>query len=339
MSYKNIINSIYHLWIDHLEIYATFLHEELFCWVDFDNSNQLFFWGYQCIKVENPRYEYQVIFTKDDLHLFSYFKWSTAKSKIATKDYVAFYSTCFRVYGKEIILNTITQLFYVPNVLQIRRFDVCIDILAPISTILSGFNILNQRGATFYGAKGMLETYYIGDKKNSTNRRHLIRVYNKKIDILKKGKNELYQDYLLEQDVTRIELEVRRELAKNFSLEELFVDENLLGLLKNYCWQHTMIFEGVDIPKISLYRKPKPVPYQAIQLNAQSLLRVRIFLWHARGLLARGLDPMYALLSQDIIHPIVREALNKTDEGSSILSVIRIKKPEWKQIIERIRYE
>ena len=57
----------------------------------------------------------------------------------------------------------------------------------------------------------------------------------KKIDILKKGKNELYQDYLLEQDVTRIELEVRRELAKNFSLEELFVDENLLGLLKNYC--------------------------------------------------------------------------------------------------------
>ena len=39
-----------------------------------------------------------------------------------------------------------------------------------------------------------------------------------------------------------------------------------------------MIFEGVDIPKISLYRKPKPVPYQAIQLNAQSLLRVRIFL-------------------------------------------------------------
>ena len=65
-------------------------------------------------------------------------------------------------------------------------------------------------------------------KKNSKNRRSIIRIYNKKADIIAKGKNKLYQDYLLEENVTRVELEIRRELAKNYTIEELFVDDNLI---------------------------------------------------------------------------------------------------------------
>jgi hypothetical protein len=62
-----------------------------------------------------------------------------------------------------------------------------------------------------------------------------------------KGKNTLYQDYLLENDVTRIELEVRRELAQNYTFAELLIPENLLGLLLNYFEKHTDIFNKLTI--------------------------------------------------------------------------------------------
>ena len=104
--------------------------------------------------------------------------------------------------------------------------------------------------------------------------------------------------------MTRIELEVRRELAQNYTFEELLVWENLVWIMKNYLEKHTHIFEELEISKISLYRKPKKIDYGMIQAHGAWLMRVRIFLWHARGLLERWLDPVYALLDKDIIHPV-----------------------------------
>jgi DNA relaxase NicK len=51
---------------------------------------------------------------------------------------------------------------------------------------LKGFSKLTQKGALFFGKDGKVETYYIGNKKSSENKRSLIRIYNKKEDILKK---------------------------------------------------------------------------------------------------------------------------------------------------------
>jgi len=64
--------------------------------------------------------------------------------------------------------------------------------------------------------------------KNSKNKRQLIRVYNKNLDIIQKQKIGLYQDYLLFDDITRIELEIRSELAKNRHYKELFDDALLI---------------------------------------------------------------------------------------------------------------
>jgi hypothetical protein len=50
--------------------------------------------------------------------------------------------------------------------------------------------------------------------KNSKNKRQLIRVYDKIRDIKEKKKIALYKDYLIEKNVTRVELEIRPELAK-----------------------------------------------------------------------------------------------------------------------------
>ena len=163
------MNHIHHLGLDEMEIYATFLYEELLIWVDFDNSNQFFIWDYTCIKVENPRYEYQILFSKENINLFSYFKGSKGKSKIETKDYVVFYGSCFRVHGKDFVFDTLLSFFRLSDTHIFRRFDICVDFLLPISTILSKFKERGQKGADFYGSKWEIETEYIWEKKNSKN--------------------------------------------------------------------------------------------------------------------------------------------------------------------------
>ena len=331
------MNHIHHLGLDEMEIYATFLYEELLIWVDFDNSNQFFIWDYTCIKVENPRYEYQILFSKDNINLFSYFKGSKGKSKIETKDYVVFYGSCFRVHGKDFVFDTLLSFFRLSDTHIFRRFDICVDFLLPISTILSKFKERGQKGADFYGSKWEIETEYIWEKKNSKNRRSIIRIYNKKADILAKWKNKLYQDYLLKDYVTRIELEIRRDLAKNYTLEELFVDDNLVWLLRNYLRKHTDIFEGCDIPKISLYRKPKTIDFEEIQAYGTSLMRVRMFLGHARGLLQRWLCPVYALLDKEIIDEKTYTVLTESWNFVQMMREIKMRAENWKEIMDKIK--
>jgi len=328
---------IYHLWIDEMEIYATFLHEEIFLWVDFDNSNQIFFCEYGCTKVENPRYEYQVIFSQNNINLFSYFKGTKKKGKIETKDYVVFYGSCFRIHGKDFALDVLLSFFRLSDTHIFRRFDICADFLLPIQTILSKFKKPKQKGANFYGSKWEIETGYIWEKKNSLNRRSIIRIYNKKADIIAKWKNKLYQDYLIQDDVTRIELEIRRELAKNYTLEELLVEENLIGILKNYLGKHTCIFEEYDIDKISLYRKPKKVDFEIIQAHGEWLMRVRMFLGHARWLLVRWLDPVYALLAKDIIDERTKSVLMRRWNFVEVMREIKLLAENWREIMDAIK--
>lgn len=328
---------VYHFWLDHLEIYWTFLDESLFLGMDFENSNQSFFENFSCTKVENPKFEYQIVFSQNNITLFSYFKGKRLKSNIRTKDYVAIYSGCFRVLGIEWVTNILLSYFLIQERNNLRRFDICFDFNISIEIILSKFQKVEQRGSDFYGSLWEVQTRYIWEKKSSKNKRNLIRIYNKKDDILSKWKNALYQDYLLEDSMTRIELEVRRELAQNYTFEELLVSENLVGIMKNYLAKHTLIFEDLDIPNISLYRKPKKIDYGMIQAHGAGLMRVRIFLGHARGLLERWLDPVYALLDKDIIHPTTYAILEKSWNFIQILREIKHKEENWKAIMDAIK--
>lgn len=328
---------IYHLGLDHLEIYATFSDESIFDGVDCDNSNQIFFWDYSCTKVENPLYEYQILFSQNNINLFSYFKWSKTKSNVPTKDYVSFYGSCFRILWKDSIVDILLSLFIVADTHMLRRFDICTDFLLPIPTILSKFKKIEQRGANFYGSNGETETQYIWEKKNSKNRRSIIRIYNKKADIYAKWKNALYQDYLIQDNITRIELEVRRELAYNYTLAELLVVENLIWILKNYLKKHTQIFEEYEFPNISLYRKPKVIDFAMIQAYGADLLRVRMFLGHARWLLARWLCPIYALLDKDIIDPKTYSILAKSGNFIRTMHDIKTQAKNWKEIMDAIK--
>ena len=66
-------------------------------------------------------------------------------------------------------------------------------------------------------------------------------------------------------------------------------------------------------------------------------MRVRIFLGHARGLLERWLDPVYALLDKDIIHPTTYAILQESWNFIQILREIKQKEENWKEIMDAIK--
>lgn len=332
----NNLNNIIHFWLDHLEVYASFYDESLFKWIDFDNSNQIFLDEFSGIKSDIRKYSYWIHFSKGNINLFSYFKWSK-EWNIATKNYVAIYSSCFRTLWKEWVLEILQKYFTLEKRSSIKRFDICSDFTLPIDVILSKFWPLKQKWSLFIWKKGNIETKYIGEKKMSQNKRQIIRIYNKIEDILGKWKNRLYQDYLIYDNITRIEIEFRRELSKNYTIEELFVDENLLGIMKNYFKKHTNIFETIGVEAISLYKKPKEVSFEVYQSLSYKIDRTKIFIGHAKWLLERWIDPIFILLWKDIIHPKTREVLK--DSKNPIKDLRNLKKSWdwWQEILNNLK--
>ena len=117
------------------------------------------------------------------------------------------------------------------------------------------------------------ETRYYWEMMNSKNKRQLIRVYKKIVDILVKKKINLYQDYLVEKNITRIELEIRPELAKVRNYKEVFDNVLLIGIFKNYLYKYSKIFEQIQGERISLYESKKvklnPEDYQSLYYKTQ----------------------------------------------------------------------
>ncbi len=60
------------------------------------------------------------------------------------------------------------------------------------------------------------QTIYFGDWKSN---RKIIRLYDKKADIIKKGKQEIHEEiFLMKQDVTRLEIELRSRACNDWAL-------------------------------------------------------------------------------------------------------------------------
>lgn len=328
--------------LDHLEMYWTFYDETCFDGIDFDNSNYGTHGLFTFTKHEVPRYAYKMSFSQNDHPMFAFYKWKTTGS-VTTKDYFCFYSTLFRTHTME----EITELLYAyfrfwtdtsrkKAKSPLRRFDICLDLLIPIDSLLRFFTSSSQKWATFRGQWGETETLYIWDKKKTQNKRQLIRIYDKKKDIMAKRKDALYQDYLIESHVTRIELEVRRELTRNYTYEELLLPENLFGLLKNYLEKHTSIFDKLNIEGVSLYR-PREVNFNMIQANAEWRKIVSTYIGWSRNMLKRWICPTYILLRKNIMHRDTRGLFLETPWFAPIIEEIEHSHQKWKEIVESIK--
>lgn len=249
-----------------------------------------------------------IIFYDNNRPMFSYFK-GKKDNKVPTKDYIVFYSAVFRKYWPKFVSHFLYENF-VFSQNSIRRFDIYADFNEDIAKILEKFYSRPQKTATFTDEKWKVESFYIGQVQNTKNKRNLIRIYDKNREIRENEKNVLYQDYLLAGEITRVELEIRRELAKNYTLEELFVTENQLGIMKNYFRKHTNIFENIDVEKISLYKKPPEIDFHIIQANEKDIRLVKQFVWFAKKLERMCICPVYLLLHFDVAMKETKEILN-----------------------------
>jgi len=306
-NFLNFQNDIIHFGLDHLEVYWTFKHEaEYFDLLDFDNSNYGELDNYCFTKNEAPKYKYKIIFTMDNYTLFAYYKWKPKDEKQAiwTKDYIVVYSTAFKLMEYEEIVWFIECYFDLNNC---RRFDICIDLKTDTSTILSYFK--EYKTGREYKKSWNIETKYIWEYNISLNRRQVIRIYDKKKDIIVKRKTKLYEQYLQLDNVTRVELEMRRELAKNIYYQDLFDDSLLIWIFKNYLYKHSKIFDCIDWDRITLYRKIVKPSKEISQSLFYKNFRKSVFIWHAKSIYEMWFCPVKILIWEQLIQPTTKKLL------------------------------
>gem|GEM_PF-5082210 len=82
-----------------------------------------------------------------------------------------------------------------------------------------------------------------------------------------------------------MEIEFRRELARNIDYRELYNIETLKSLFKNYLRKHTDIFKSLSKDKITLYRKPKGLSDDEVQSIYYRQMFKSSFLGYARRIL------------------------------------------------------
>lgn len=320
----NIENEVIHFWIDHLEVYGTFKEDrELFEKLDFDNSNYWELDDYTFTKNEVQKFKYKIIFSKGNYSLFAYYKWipRSKKQPVWTNDYITIYSTAFKLMEYDEIIYFLD--FYL-NLKHCRRFDICIDLKIDIDDLLKHFN--NYETWREYKKSWKLETRYIWEVRNSLNKRQLIRIYDKLKDIVVKKKIKLYENYLIEKNITRVELEVRQELAKNLNYKQVFHDSTILWIFKNYLNKHTDLFDNMKAGQITLYRPAEKIDSETFQSLYYKIFRKKIFIWHARTIYDMWFCPIRILIWEWLISPKTEELL-----WSYLIQLIREKEIKLKE--------
>jgi len=298
----NIKKNIIHFWLDHLEIFANCRHEaQLFDPLDFDNSNVWELEEYIYFKTEVLNYSYKIMFMYEWYPVFAFYKWDT-KANIPTKDYLIVHGSAFKLMEEKDIRYFIE--WYFENISHLRRFDICFDTPYFIMEILKYFPHYKWKGASFYDENWDTATQYFWEKQKGKNKRSIIRVYNKILDIVQSKKVKLFKDYLKFDALTRVELEIRPELAKNVSYEDIWKREVQQAIFKNYISRRTKLFDFLPVEKLSLFKKKEidldSEEYQGFYYKTQ---RKGIFLWHAKAIYNLWFCPVRVLIEEWYLQP------------------------------------
>jgi hypothetical protein len=115
------------------------------------------------------------------------------------------------------------------------------------------FDRIQNKTKTIIEDSGITETIYIWKKKKTENTYQLLRIYNKKLDTKKKGKEWLY-NYKDIEYITRFEIEIRRDKAKFWDVSKLLDPNYLFSVIVNtwypYNYQYFKFLHEEDFIKI-----------------------------------------------------------------------------------------
>ena len=302
-------SDIFEFNVDEIEIYGVFSnYETLLQWINDSNSDYINFDWFTLKKSDNLRdYKFKIDFWKNNFPCFAFYVWKPLNSKITTRDYFKVYGSAFQIFELQEIMDFIDSYIMLDYVDRknwksyntCKRFDLAIDVKKNISKdIIKNFTKLNQKWAQYYWCKWELETYYIGEYQKRFNKASLIRIYDKIKDIKKKQKQILYTDYLMEDDITRIEIEFRTELTKALNINKLLDRNYIFNLFITYIQKHTKILDKLKTKNVEkLKRLNKKIDLEELKHN--EILKDRYinsFLWYSKTILKLWACPVDILL-------------------------------------------
>jgi len=293
---------IYYFWVDYIEVVWTLKRlEEINFWIWFDDWNRKTIFPWFEVRRDNKvtNYEYKIVFNYKWTDCYAYHVWQE-NGAITTYDYLAVYWIAFVIFPElsEIIEFVNAEL----EVSWLRRFDLALDVLINIKEVHKNFNKLKQKGSIFFDDEWKVQTFYSWEKKKKNNRYKLLRVYNKKDDIILKKRQRFYPDYLTRPNVTRIEIEIRSELAKNCTLESLLDRSYIFDMYLTYMDKYTDIFKWFKYKITRLNQINKKVSIDL--LRTDQLLKSRylgIFRWYANTIKELGWCPVDYLIKENLI--------------------------------------
>lgn len=130
-----------------------------------------------------------------------------------------FYSTFFYVEGVHAALARFVDAYR--EDISVGRVDIAFDTSLQVQTLWDAVVTKFKAKSKWWGTDGQLETFYLG---NSTyNKKHFIRVYDKKRDSTSKNKFHIFWPYAQLECVTRIEAQYNVLSCKAFGLTPEFL--------------------------------------------------------------------------------------------------------------------
>lgn len=293
---------IYYFWVDYIEVVWTLKKlNDINFWIAFSDWNRKTIFPWFEVRRENKvtNYEYKIVFNYKWTDCYAYHIWQENWA-VTTYDYLAVYGIAFVIFPElsEIIEFITAEL----EVMWLRRFDLALDVLSNIKEVHKNFKKLKQKWSIFFDDEWEVQTFYIWEKKKKNNRYKLLRVYNKKDDILIKHRQKFYPDYLTKENVTRIEIEIRSELAKNCSLDSLLDRSYIFDMYLTYMDKYTDIFKWFKYTETRLNQINKKVSIENLKSDQYLKSRyVNIFRWYAKTILEIWGCPVDLLLRDNLL--------------------------------------
>jgi len=216
---------------------------------------------------------------------------------------VQFMSSIFHMPELRAVLIRAVTIWGTNEKAKITRCDIAADLNVTVKA-------LRQKHSTFFrsdqtiGTRKEIQTFYLGSKRN--NKKHFIRVYDKKLDSRKKGKFHIFGHYLtMKNPVSRVEVQMNVQTCDAMRITA----SDILALLENKtdeikqlrlwaifaqltanpdgtCFDHILALAR-GIPRVEKIVRMK----KALQ-NLDVVPYAKVMLGYARNLKTLGFDPV-----------------------------------------------
>jgi hypothetical protein len=123
--------------------------------------------------------------------------------------------------------------------------------------------------------------------------------------------------------MTRIELEIRKDLAQNITLEEIVVEDNLKAIFAQYVGKHSEVFNALSDIKISLYKAIQKEDKFLTRREVRKSRKMKMFLGLAKNLREHHLCPVEELLREGMFEHKVAFLAEKVPEVTTFLKELR----------------